>query len=193
MVERIIVLLSGPSSVGKSTLSKKLFKKSCTILDTDVVWTELEKSHTGWWSLSRKAKLNLTLVETISRSTKVSSPVIVHDDPSAFGHLIPEGYSSKTLFVLTSLVNIRRNVVKRQDRIPSSVLGDLKKFITPCSAGTAKSVEIFRKDLDMWRNLNNTKQLANKIGVFERYVFKNDSTSAYVCPTFPVDEVLFIK
>lgn len=60
-----IIILAGPSSIGKTTYANKNFK-NYTIVDSDKVWFDLAKKYN--WD---KSKINMNLFKEIVREQKI--------------------------------------------------------------------------------------------------------------------------
>ena len=113
----MIILLSGPSSVGKTTYAKNKYKKY-TIIDSDDIWFELAIKFN--WD---KDLINKNLFNTITkRALKHKNIVIIHTDPKPIVKLLKRKY--KIILLGTNFRNLARNLIKRNDRNVSSVLGN---------------------------------------------------------------------
>lgn len=185
-----VVLLAGPSSVGKSTLARTEYAETHEVIDTDVVWANLQKAlGDDWWKMNRDQRMGATLAKSAmlaSQSTKPS--VIVHPDPKDFAS-VPK---MRVVFVFASLGQICENVRRRGDRNPKGVLVEIKKMVKRCKATDAHAIEVFRDDMACWKSLNSTKALKAQIDVADRHLFVGKEARAFVCPRFPVDEVRFL-
>ena len=78
-----IIILAGPSSIGKTTYANKNFK-NYTIVDSDKVWFDLAKKYN--WD---KSKINMNLFkEIVNRAKDSKKSVIVHTNPEPITKLL---------------------------------------------------------------------------------------------------------
>ena len=112
------IILSGPSSVGKTTYAQKHYK-DYFIIDSDDVWFELAKEYN--WD---KKKINKNLFRNIyEKAKKFKDVIIVHTNPTP----LLKYFNRKQVTILllaTNFNNLKRNLNKRKDRYTENVLSN---------------------------------------------------------------------
>jgi ATP-dependent phosphoenolpyruvate carboxykinase len=152
-----VTLLVGPSSVGKTTFCATHFSQH-EIIDTDVVWCELQQREREWNSMAKSQRLAATIRETTRRALSVSDSVVVHDDAFDFDSAFLARCT--IVFAFASLRRICHNVKSRGNRPPDGVLAGIKLLMVPCTARDPHAAKVLRRDLECWRGINATKKLA---------------------------------
>ena len=180
----MIILLAGPSSVGKTTYAKKKYK-NYPIIDSDDVWFELAIKYN--WD---KKLINKNLFETIAqRALEYPNTVIVHTDPQPIVNLLKKDY--KIILLATNFRNLARNLIKRNDRPVSVVLGNSPQgflyYFTVTNKLEKPNLFLRKKDLDLMPV--KTKKDKKSVDIIKNKLFK-DKNTVRVVPKINYDEFI---
>ena len=143
----MIVVLAGPSSVGKTTYAKKKYK-NYHLIDSDEVWFELAKQYQ--WN---RELVNKNLFPTIvKRALEYHQTVIIHTDPQPLVKLLKNNY--QIVLLGTNFKKLARNLRNREMRRDvSAVLGNQESgftyYFTLADKTETPNLFLRKKDLDL--------------------------------------------
>ena len=176
------IILSGPSSVGKSTYALKYYK-NYHIIDSDAVWFELAKEYN--WD---KKKINKELFKRIYEySKKKQNVVIVHTDPTPLLKYFDRS-EVKILLLATNFRNLALNLKKRKNRNTENVLSNEHTgylFYFEPTNSKDNSVFLRKKDLDQMPI--NKKGDLNAIENVKQRLFAQNKKTARITPKSSLD------
>ena len=182
-----IIILAGPSSIGKTTYANKNFK-NYTIVDSDKVWFDLAKKYN--WD---KSKINMNLFkEIVKRAKNSKKSVIVHTNPEPIIKLLK---NYKVILLGTNFRNIARNFYKRDDgRTINGVLGNNDNgflyYYELMKTNEKTNLFLRKKDLELFKPKN--KKDKESINIIKNTFFKNKKT-ARVVPKIDYDEFIILN
>ena len=181
------IILSGPSSVGKTTYALKHYK-NYYVIDSDEIWFELAKEFN--WD---KKKINKELFKRIYEySKKKQNVVIVHTDATP---LLKYFDRSKVIILLlaTNFKNLAINLKKRKNRNTENILCDRHTgYLFYFESTDTKDNSLFLRKKDLDQMPVNTKSDLNAIENIKKSLFLENRKTARITPKPTLDYDTFI-
>lgn len=181
------IILSGPSSVGKTTYAVKYYK-NYYVIDSDEIWFELAKEYN--WD---KKKINKELFKRIYEySKKKQNVVIVHTDPTPLLKFFNRSEVTILLFA-TNFKNLAINLKKRKNRNIENVLSEGHTgYLFYFESTNTKDNSLFlrKKDLDLIPV--NTKGDLNAVENIKKLLFLENRKTTRITPKKTIDYDTFI-
>ena len=141
-----VIVLLGPSSVGKSSISKQLSSMlTATIIAADDVFDTLTKAHKpgdGPWA-QLKPKVRPLMVAAAARAVKAGHNVLLDDIEPGLPRMLQAARVPNvlTVLVLASPHILRKRALARDSRRPlNSVWRSFTSLVAPCAANHPDAV-----------------------------------------------------
>ena len=204
---RDIVILCGPSSTGKTTLSKTDYAEYLAVDSDGPLWFTVVKEECDNKGIQRfspecrerwQKKLYERMVEHSRQEQKV---VFVHPQKEPIVKALGKERACVVL-VATSLSNIAKNIAKRGDRDVCPVLREYRTFFIPDHAKIPSEhrqhkFELRREEMDEFGTLQRQKKLKLRkvdeaeIKAVTKYYFpREDMTTVVVRPSIACDKLV---
>ena len=182
------VIITGPSSVGKSTYAKKYYT-SWDIIESDgILWDKLsnmsENRQPNYpYRPIRKKVEEKIYQEMYNESIDKQRVVFVVNDEKPLKDILDNKHiDHKIILIGTNLTRLVKNVNMRKDRPISGVLSDYSKFFKPANGDKIDNNDIYvrKSSLDKFENV--TSKDEKNIEKFKNKYFPNDTKTNYVEP-----------